>query len=397
MRSHYDDRPFVCEESGCSAAFTRKDHLERHMLKHTPDKDKPFHCSICDKAVNSRQHLKRHERTHFKSFQCPFDNCPEAFYKHQSLKAHISQVHETNQEKHKCQFCHKRFLRPGRLRDHIEKQHNNESKLVCDYPGCFKTFKVWSALQLHIKSDHPRLECTICGKKVVGCGGLANHMQIHNTETVVKLWKCEEDQCHDKFLKKEDAVKHYALCHPTVDLPEILQYGGISNGNSSTCNMDTLAQVASLFAYSNADGDAKVEGSTLSSAPSSPASVSVPVTASVSTDELINFPVTPPNAKRATYSHLINTTQKSKRKRESSTWKNAPDTMDLLVNNVDTRLTCPYVSCRRLFTSKAHLSRHLSALHGDNLEDVAVEMGWATIKKDANFEPIPDETKKMKL
>lgn len=338
MRSHNNNRPFVCGEPNCADSFTRKDHLERHMLKHLQDKDKPFHCSICQKGVNSQQHLKRHEKTHFKSFKCTYEGCTEAFYKHQSLKSHISQIHEDGANKHKCQICDKTFSRPNRLKDHMEKHHNNESKLMCDFPDCFQSFHVWSALQLHIKNEHPRIQCPICKKKVIGSKGLANHMKVHDDHTVIKIWKCMEPKCESKFQKKEYIVKHYAHAHPLVSLPNELLYGNTQTGEALQLTPNSLD-----------DG---------SLTPKSP-----------SEHEKFDFLVASPSASKSLqYSHLVTAEAKSKRVRESASWKRAPDPLELLMNNVDTRLTCPYISCKNMFPTQKTLDKHLATIHAEQNE-----------------------------
>lgn len=333
MRSHTNNRPFVCPEPNCAQSFTRKDHLERHMLKHLADKDKPFHCSICGKGVNSQQHLKRHEKTHFKSFKCTHEGCEESFYKHQSLKSHISQVHEDGANKNKCSVCDKTFPRPNRLKDHMDKHHGDQSKLMCDFPDCFQSFRVWSALQLHIKNEHPRIQCPICKKKVIGSKGLQNHMKVHDDETVVKIWKCMEDDCESKFQKKEDIVKHYAHAHPLVSLPDELVYGN---------NQPPPTEIS------------EVPSSGLSSG---------------AVTEKFDFLVsTPAPTKSHQYSHLVNKEINSKRVRESSSWKRAPDPLELLMNNVDTRLICPYLACKKMFSTQKTLDKHLETVHNDNQE-----------------------------
>ncbi|KAG7917973.1 hypothetical protein KL905_004052 [Ogataea polymorpha] len=218
IRMHTNERPFNC--SSCGESFIRKDHLQRHMLKHTDEDAKPLHCSICGKGVNTNQHLRRHEKTHYKSFKCSHENCTESFYKHQSLKAHINSVH--NASRLTCKECGKSFSRPGRLSDHMEKHHSATPKLICEYPGCFKAFKVWSALQLHIKSEHSKLSCDICGKRCVGPTGLANHMKIHDEMTAVKIWRCS--LCDERYQKKEDLAQHYENSHPEHQSNEELQY-----------------------------------------------------------------------------------------------------------------------------------------------------------------------------
>lgn len=335
IQTHYGYRPFKCEYSNCGESFTRKDHLERHRLKHLNNEDKPFHCQICNKGVNTKQHLKRHEKTHFKSFVCDYDGCNESFYKHQSLKAHIRAVHEGNNG-HNCKICGKHFERPNRLISHMEKHHSDSSKLMCDFPGCYKTFRVWSALQLHIKTDHPRLECEICGKKCVGSNGLSNHMKIHDEKTVIKLWKCH--QCGDKFHKKEDAVHHFAEKHPLLELPEELHYA-VKEEKEKNCSGKHKRDTDDLNLKIN--DNQNVEEHIVNQKNN--------VHKSSEGIEMLDD-----------YGFIVSTpTRNTFKRQQANRIPSSPDVMNLLVDNVDLRLECPYSNCQRLFKRDYDLQRHL--------------------------------------
>lgn len=199
QRTHTDSRPFQCDL--CDRAFFRDSHLKRHIISHA--EDKPFKCLVCGKGVNTKQHLKRHEITHTKSFKCDQEGCEEAFYKHQQLRHHVQSVHLKVLT---CKECGKTFPRPYRLANHLTKHHGESPAYQCTFPGCFNNFKTWSALQLHVKTDHPKLTCNICGKGCVGEEGLRMHMVVHDTEKSIKRWKCTE--CTSEYLKKEELLRH---------------------------------------------------------------------------------------------------------------------------------------------------------------------------------------------
>lgn len=334
QRTHTGERPFVCQYPGCDQAFTRKDHLRRHQLKHLDEKDKPFHCSVCGKGVNSKQHLKRHEKTHYKSFHCDYPGCNESFYKHQSLKAHQRAVHDDRQLK--CPKCDKTFSRPGRLNSHLKKHHKDNSRFVCEYPECLQSFKTWSALQLHIKGVHPKLECPTCGRKCVGPSGLKNHMKVHDEATVIKLWVCPS--CDRKYLRKNELYDHFVSEHTGDEVPAFL---------IRDPKKDEMKK----------DGDVEykfVEGgnvNNVSDAGKKPFSLAEKV------DGEINFLVSKYNGE--TFTKAV-----KRREIESSP-------MDLIINNVDNRLACEYENCHRLFRRNYDLQRHLDWHHKQDakLED----------------------------
>lgn len=206
-RSHTNERPFKCDVEGCDKSFLRKSHLIAHKVSH--EGTKPYHCSICGKGVNTPQHLRRHEITHTKSFKCDVEGCNEAFYRHPSLRHHKLTVHG---DKIVCPHCNKEFKRRDKLAQHELKFHGSSPAYQCDHPGCFKNFKTWSALQLHIKTDHPKLKCPVCGKGCVGQKGLTSHMISHDEKKMSKLWNC--NYCDvGQFVKKADLINHYNEFH----------------------------------------------------------------------------------------------------------------------------------------------------------------------------------------
>lgn len=207
QRTHTDSRPFQC--GMCGSAFFRESHLKRHMLSHT--EEKPFKCAVCGKGVNTKQHLKRHEVTHTKSFKCDHEGCEECFYKHQQLRHHVQSVHLKLLT---CKECGKTFPRPYRLANHMTKHHGASPAYQCDFPGCLKNVKTWSALQFHMKTDHPKLLCDVCGKGCVGQEGLRMHMLVHDEEKSLKRWKCTE--CPTEFAKKEELLIHYSNIHKFI-------------------------------------------------------------------------------------------------------------------------------------------------------------------------------------
>lgn len=161
-------------------------------------------------GVNTRQHLKRHEITHTKSFKCTEPGCGESFYKHQSLRHHWLSVHEKSLT---CQKCNKTFSRPYRLAQHNLKYHSETPVYQCDTHGCFANFKTWSALQFHIKTEHPKLICPECGKGCVGKKGLKSHIMMnHDNDKMVKLWNCTYCDV-GQFTKKLDLIQHYNALH----------------------------------------------------------------------------------------------------------------------------------------------------------------------------------------
>ena len=62
IRSHRNERPFVCTWQSCTKAFTRSDELHRHLRTHTGEKR--FQCAVCDKRFMRSDHLNKHRKVH---------------------------------------------------------------------------------------------------------------------------------------------------------------------------------------------------------------------------------------------------------------------------------------------------------------------------------------------
>ncbi|CAK9435389.1 uncharacterized protein LODBEIA_P01160 [Lodderomyces beijingensis] len=351
-RTHTGERPFPCSYPDCNVSFTRKSHLDAHLISHS--RDKPFHCSVCGKGVNTAQHLKRHEITHTKSFKCDYQGCNESFYKHQSLRHHKLSFHEKSLT---CKECDKTFTRPSKLAHHKLKHHGESPAYQCDQPGCFSNFKTWSALQFHVKQQHPKLKCPKCGKGCVGKQGLRSHMLSHDAE--VKSWQC----CYcdvGRFNKKAELVHHYDEFHDG-NVPDDLK--AVKNEKEEDVNDNELGAVN--------PGNLRNLGSILSSDGES--------------DNFFKHEVRSDTAQAHKSITSLNT----------SLLNGRSDMVKLISDDCAKTLLCPKIKCGRVFAREYDLKRHLK-WHHDNLR--RIESFLDNLEKQDGLQQVVEPArKKIKL
>ncbi|CCE63865.1 hypothetical protein TPHA_0G00270 [Tetrapisispora phaffii CBS 4417] len=337
----------------CGSKFSRKSHLERHLISHSAEK--PFHCSFCDKGLTTRQQLKRHEITHSKSFQCTFEGCAESFYKHPQLRAHVLSVHL---EKLKCQFCGKSFQRPYRLKNHLTKHHNPEveNPYPCSYNNCTKNFKTWTALQRHLKNDHPKVRCEVCDKPCVGESGLKMHMKIHDDKLVIKNWKCnicehelldEDLKSEEKsFAKKNELLNHYRKEHNDHIPDELLidfntDEDQIFRENDVSVSNRDSSGIANHNNFDTDDNNVRKKRKLTDSM-------------IILNEEKLGRCI---NGDDMTCELALSSNNSDLRNYETKKGTNA---LSLLMDTVGRKLSCYFPGCRRTFKTKERFDKHIS-------------------------------------
>lgn len=187
----------------CNKSFTRRPHLNEHMILHS--QDKPFKCNYCEEYFRSRfARLKHQEKLHLGPFPC--DICGRQFNDTGNLKRHLECTHG-GKRKWMCFICGKSVRERTTLKEHM-RIHSGEKPHLCSI--CGQNFRHGSSYRLHLRVHHEdkRYECDECGKSFIRHDHLAKHKKIHSGE---KAHQCEE--CGKCFGRRDHLTVHYKSVH----------------------------------------------------------------------------------------------------------------------------------------------------------------------------------------
>ncbi|MGH0158514.1 UNVERIFIED_CONTAM: hypothetical protein FKN15_065270 [Acipenser sinensis] len=157
----------------CNKSFTRRPHLEEHMILHTHDR--PFKCAYCEEHFKSR-----------------FARLKLRYWIGKVIFAWFPSGKNT------------KFNDTGNRKRHIECTHGGKRKWTCFI--CGKSVR--ERLHLRVHHDDKRYECDECGKTFIRHDHLTKHRKIHSGE---KAHQCEE--CGKCFGRRDHLTVHYRSVH----------------------------------------------------------------------------------------------------------------------------------------------------------------------------------------
>jgi len=205
--------PFQCLV--CTRCFIRMDHLKKHALTHSKDKNvytksasRPHECSYCGKCFRRREHMTIHLRIHTgeKPYAC--SSCEKKFATKMALTSH-SRTH-TGEKPYQCRECGNRFAHSSHLKSHM-RTHTGELPYRCK--TCSKGFSQSSALKQHMRThtgERPHA-CRYCPKRFTTRSALTCHTRTHTGE---RPYKCTS--CNKSFVQSTHLTSHLKTVHKIV-------------------------------------------------------------------------------------------------------------------------------------------------------------------------------------
>lgn len=123
-------RPFACIRPGCSASFSKANHLSRHV-RIVHNKERPFACDEegCGARFGSKSHLGDHTRAvhmRLRTFKCHM--CDASWSKRFNLEKHI-RIRHYGEKPFRCTLCRMSFGTRSHVTRHEIKVHKKHSAL----------------------------------------------------------------------------------------------------------------------------------------------------------------------------------------------------------------------------------------------------------------------------
>jgi general transcription factor IIIA len=238
LRSHANERPYVCNFEGCDKSYIDEKHLKRH-IKSSHSEERPYECQYegCTKSFLTGTRLRRHQAVHEgeNRFRCTiYPPCTQSFRKHSTLDRHVRTEHMklvpfpcTFKDPITLQNCNAGFTGQTGLRKHEETVHGLfqyfcpqcvlEDVFSPDGSPMYLGFTTNAQLEAHVKKDH--VNCPFCDRKCSSRPELNKHIESQHSGTTLeerKIFPCTWAGCNKTFTKKYNLDVHFRSLHEGI-------------------------------------------------------------------------------------------------------------------------------------------------------------------------------------
>lgn len=275
LRSHTNERPFICSYDRCDKSYMQEKHLIQHIKgSHTHERSYGCDWEGCSKSFLTATRLRRHQAAHegHDRFRCTaYPPCNQTFRKHQTLQRHIRADHLglvpfpcTHVDPITGVACDAGFDSSGSLRKHEDRVHGTLRVFCeeCTVPSPYINsppqplgFTTKALLTKHLKMAH--INCLFCDLSFSSQSDLQMHTEKthekthEKTDTDVSSRKtvpCTFSGCEKAFTKKYNLTVHIRTAHNgerfvcgTMDISKLnlpVDWNG-----SNACGKDFVSKV----------------------------------------------------------------------------------------------------------------------------------------------------------
>lgn len=214
---HSDKRDFECPHPGCGKRFRRRDNMRRHADGHLAEESLDFECDepMCGKRFATSARLRRHRRSHDPATAGhPCGECGAVFRKKRHRAKHVHHAHGAPLP-FGCTHagCGERFPLRSLRRKHERKAHL-EQIFICPHPECAELapFSAQGDIDKHLREEHLRNQCDVCGRVCHGPAALAAHREVH-TVPLLDRYRFACEKCDSCYTRKSNLQAHMRAKH----------------------------------------------------------------------------------------------------------------------------------------------------------------------------------------
>ncbi|KAL5013449.1 hypothetical protein ScPMuIL_007719 [Solemya velum] len=190
----------------CSKIFVSEDDFTKHKCKEivsadeSTEKKPTFACSECNKTFQSLNYLRRHKLTHKGNFQCK--TCDKTFTRSEELNFHVRLcIALSTIKENGCVQCDQCHMSISSTKEYREHYLEHTHPFKCD--KCEKRFIKIGTLHTHSCTENMNLTCDVCCK-----GGFRNERYLHRHMITHGPAEYECEYCHKSFFRRDYLNDH---------------------------------------------------------------------------------------------------------------------------------------------------------------------------------------------